>query len=243
MRTLVTGGASYLGSHTATYRVPQDLPLPEHHPQSPVNPYGEAKLFVERVLHWYAESYGLRWIALRYFNAVGADPGCEIGEQHDPEPHLIPRMIQAATGEIPFVEIFGTDDPTSDGTAIRDYLHVTDLAEAHFLVLAYLLDGGKSAALNLGTGTGCSVREVIDGVECRSGCSVPVREVRRRAGDPALRIADPKKAKHLLHWRPSHSTMDETIETAWQWHATQSHVPALVRPTRPTQEARANAAR
>src|SRR5205807_1213402 len=171
-------------STCATYGVPQEVPIPEHHSQSPVNPYGESKLFVERMLNWYAQSYGLRWMALRYFNAVGADPAGEIGEEHDPEPHLIPLAIKAALGEIPFVEIYGSDYPTADGTAIRDYIHVTDLAEAHYLALANILDGGESAALNLGTGKGHSVREVIAAVERTSGCYVPVREAERRAGDP-----------------------------------------------------------
>lgn len=228
-------------STCATYGVPNKVPIPEHHPQSPVNPYGEAKLFVERALTWYGQAYGLRWMALRYFNAAGADPECQIGEKHEPEPHLIPRIIQAATGEIPFVEIFGTDYPTSDGTAIRDYVHVTDLAEAHCLALANLLEGGKSTALNLGTGTGYSVREVIAAVERCSGCPVPVREVQRRSGDPSRLIADPIKAKQLLRWRPIHSAMDEIIETAWQWHEIQSQGPALVGSSRPIQEVRANA--
>jgi UDP-glucose-4-epimerase GalE len=213
-------------STCATYGVPQEVPIPEHHSQSPVNPYGESKLFVERALNWYGHSYGLRWTALRYFNAAGADPEGEIGEQHDPEPHLIPRAIQAALGEIPFVEIYGSDYPTPDGTAIRDYIHVTDLAEAHYLALVNILDGGLSTALNLGTGKGHSVREVIAAVERASGCDVPVREVERRAGDPPFLVADGTKAKELLGWKPRHSSLDEIIQTAWQWHARQSQVPA-----------------
>jgi UDP-glucose-4-epimerase GalE len=212
-------------STCSTYGVPQKLPIPEDHAQLPVNPYGESKLFVERALNWYGHSYGLRWTALRYFNAAGADPEGEIGEQHDPEPHLIPRAIQAALGEIPFVDIYGSDYPTPDGTAIRDYIHVTDLAEAHYLALANLLDGGESTALNLGTGKGHSVREVIAAVERASGCYVPVREAERRAGDPPILVADGTKAKELLRWEPRRSTLDEIIETAWQWHANQSHVP------------------
>lgn len=214
-------------STCATYGVPQEIPIREQHAQRPVNPYGEAKLFVERVLNWYGHCYGLRWTALRYFNAAGSDPGGQLGEQHDPEPHLIPRLIQAATGEIPFVEIFGTDYPTPDGTAIRDYIHVTDLAEAHYLALTSILGGGNCAAFNLGTGTGYSVREVIAAVERKAGCPVPVREAPRRPGDPPCLVADATSAKQLLHWQPSHSSLEEIVETAWQWHATQSRIPVL----------------
>ncbi len=219
-------------STCATYGAPQVVPIPEHHSQFPINPYGESKLFIERMLNWYAQSYGLQWMALRYFNAAGADPEGEIGEEHDPEPHLIPRAIQAAVGEIPFVEIFGSDYPTPDGTAIRDYIHVTDLAGAHYLALANILDGGSSAALNLGTGKGHSVREVIAAVERASGTYVPIREAERRSGDPPCLVADGAKAKQLLGWKPRHSSLDEIIETAWQWHASRSHVAARVRPAR-----------
>ena len=225
-------------SSCATYGIPQVVPIPENHHQSPVNPYGETKLFVERGLNWYAQSYGLRWMALRYFNAAGADPECEIGEEHDPEPHLIPRVIQAAMGKIPCVEIFGTDYSTADGTAIRDYVHVTDLAEAHRLALAGILDGGKSAALNLGTGTGHSVLEVIAAVERIGCCSVPVREAQRRPGDPPELVADAAMAHRSLRWQPRHSALEEIIETAWQWHASQSHIPARLRPARQNRETR-----
>ncbi len=223
-----------LSSTCATYGVPQEVPIPEHHSQSPVNPYGESKLFVERALNWYGQSYGLRWMALRYFNAAGADPEGEIGEEHDPEPHLIPRAILAALGQIPFVEIYGSDYPTPDGTAIRDYIHVTDLAEAHYLALANILGGGESTALNLGTGKGHSVREVIAAVERTSGCRVPVREAKRRAGDPQCLVADGTKARQLLRWEPHHSSLDEIIETAWKWHASRYDVPARARPGRVT---------
>jgi len=217
-------------STCATYGVPQETPIREQHAQAPVNPYGEAKLFVERVLNWYGHCYGLRWAALRYFNAAGSDPEGQLGEQHDPEPHLIPQVIRAATGETPFVEIFGTDYATPDGTAIRDYTHVTDLAAAHYLALTNILNGGKSAAFNLGTGTGYSVREVIAAVERSTGCPVPVREAQRRPGDPPCLVADATCAKQVLHWRPSHSSLDEIVGTAWQWRATRSRVPALVCP-------------
>ena len=217
-------------STCATYGIPQEVPIAEHQLQRPVNPYGEAKLFVERVLDWYGQSYGLKWMALRYFNAAGADPEGEIGEQHDPEPHLIPRVIQAALGDIPVVEVFGTDYPTHDGTAIRDYVHVTDLAEAHCLALAHILDAGESTALNLGTGRGHSVQEIITAVERTSGCPVPVCEVQRRPGDPPCLVADATEAKRLLQWQPSRSAVEEIIETAWRWHRTNSRLAAEVRP-------------
>lgn len=204
-------------STCATYGDPVRLPMDESHPQRPVNPYGESKLFVERVLHWYSGSHALRWFALRYFNAAGADPGAVLGEMHEPEPHLIPRVLRAASGRGEKVTIFGTDYPTSDGTAVRDYIHVTDLACAHLLALRHLEQGGESMACNLGTGRGYSVREVIAEVERRIGLSVPVREEVRRAGDPAALIADPKLANRVLGWRPEYSDLTTIIDTAWRF--------------------------
>lgn len=230
-------------STCATYGVPQEIPIGERHAQRPVNPYGEAKLFVERALNWYGQAYGLRWMALRYFNAAGADLEGEIGEDHDPEPHLIPRVLQAAMGEIPFVEIFGTDYPTPDGSAIRDYIHVTDLAEAHCLALGNILNGGKSRALNLGTGMGYSVREVISAAERAIGCPIPVHESGRRPGDPPCLVADATRARQLLQWQPSHSEIDEIIATAWRWHKTQLEAPAQMRPVQLNQESQADAVR
>ena len=206
-------------STCATYGIPERLPIPEDHPQRPVNPYGESKLFVERVLHWYGEIYGFRWVALRYFNAAGADPEGDLGELHDPETHLIPLVIQAALGQRPYVEIYGTDYPTPDGTAVRDYIHVTDLAEAHVLALRYLLEGGESTALNLGTGQGHSVREVIAAVERVGGREVSVREGPRRPGDPPVLVADATKANAVLGWRPKYGGLDGIVATAWRWHA------------------------
>jgi UDP-glucose-4-epimerase GalE len=224
-------------SSCATYGIPQGIPISESHHQFPVSPYGESKLFAERALHWYAYAYGLRWMALRYFNAAGADPDGEIGEEHDPEPHLIPRVIQAALGQIPCVEIYGTDYPTPDGTAIRDYVHVTDLAEAHCLALSHILGDGNSTFLNLGTGAGHSVREVIGAVERVSGCRISVREAGRRPGDPPELVADPAKAKQLLGWQPQHSTLDAIVQTAWSWHAARTAVSGLVRPAGVIQQA------
>jgi UDP-arabinose 4-epimerase len=204
-------------STCATYGDPEKVPISEDHPQHPVNPYGESKLMVERLLHWYGSIHGLRWTALRYFNAAGADPDGQLGEDHEPETHLIPLAISAAMGRTT-LEIYGTDYDTPDGTAIRDYLHVTDLGEAHVAALNYLRGGGASTAFNLGTGTGHSVREVNAMVERVSGRKVPVREVGRRAGDPPRLVADANKSARLMHWRPSHSSLEEIIQTAWNWH-------------------------
>ena len=209
-------------SSCASYGLPESVPIREDHPQRPVNPYGESKLFVERVLDWYGQAYGLSWMSLRYFNAAAADPEGEIGEQHEPETHLIPLVIQAALGKRPFVEIYGTDYPTPDGTAVRDYIHVTDLAEAHVLALRYLANGGSSLALNLGTGKGHSVREVVQAVERVSERRVPVRETGRRAGDPPALVADASRASQVLGWRPRYPELDSIVEAAWRWHASRT---------------------
>lgn len=206
-------------SSAATYGDPQKIPIPEEHSTRPVNPYGDTKLMMERALEWYGNAYGLGWIALRYFNAAGADPEGELGEGHDPETHLIPLIIQAALGQRPCVEIYGTDYPTPDGTAIRDYIHVTDLAQAHVLALEYLLRGGPSRALNLGTGSGHSVREVIHAVGKISPQPVPVREGPRRAGDPAVLVADASQAGKTLSWTPRNSGLEPIVQSAWNWHA------------------------
>lgn len=206
-------------STCATYGVPETMPIGENHPQRPVNPYGESKLFVERALHWHGAAYGLRSVALRYFNAAGADPEGEIGEDHDPETHLIPLAIAATLGQGRELQIFGNDYPTRDGTAVRDYVHVADLASAHVKALDYLLRGGSSTALNLGTGTGHSVREVISAVERASGRKVPARDAPRRAGDPPQLVAAPGRARHVLGWEPARSSLDTIVATAWRWHA------------------------
>jgi UDP-glucose-4-epimerase GalE len=205
-------------STCATYGVPQSVPISEMEPQTPLNPYGESKLFVERALCWYERAYGLGWVALRYFNAAGADHDGEIGECHEPETHLIPVAVQAALELHPAVHIMGTDYPTPDGTAIRDYIHVEDLASAHIKALAYLDKGGQSTALNLGTAQGYSVREVIEAVERTGGRPVPVRESPRRPGDPPVLVADTRRAQEMLSWRPSYENLDAIVSTAWQWH-------------------------
>lgn len=205
-------------STCATYGLPKQVPITDSHPQSPVNPYGESKLFIERVLRWFDTAHGLRSVALRYFNAAGADPQGEVGEDHTPETHLIPLVIQAALGLRPQVDVYGTDYPTADGTAMRDYIHVRDLAAAHVSALEYLQSDGETIALNLGTGRGYSVREVIAAVERLSGKSVPAREAPRRPGDPPALVADASGAQRLLGWTPQYSTLDQIITTAWNWH-------------------------
>jgi len=203
-------------STCATYGEPQRVPIAEDHPQSPVNPYGETKLAVEKMLHWYGQAYGIRYAALRYFNAAGADPDGEVGETHDPETHLIPLAIEAAVGAGE-LSIFGTDYPTPDGTAIRDYIHVADLADAHLRALAKLRDGATALRLNLGTGHGHSVREVIAAVGRVTGRSVRTREVARRAGDPPALVADARQASAVLGWKPRHGELDTIVEHAVRW--------------------------
>lgn len=216
VRTLV------FSSTCATYGIPAPVsaptPIDEQQPQVPVNPYGESKLFIEKVLRWHDQGWGLRSVALRYFNAAGADPDLETGEDHDPETHLIPLAILAALGAGPALRVFGTDYATPDGTAVRDYIHVTDLAAAHVKALEYLREGGASVALNLGTGTGHSVRAVIDAVARASGRPVPALEAPRRAGDPPALVAAPGRARELLGWAPVHSDLEQIVTTALRWH-------------------------
>jgi UDP-arabinose 4-epimerase len=204
-------------STCAVYGVPEMLPIRETTAKAPLNPYGDTKLAIERALHWYAAAYGTRYMALRYFNAAGADPDGEIGEDHEPETHLIPLVLRAALGRGGPIEIYGSDYPTPDGTAIRDYIHVSDLADAHLRALSHLAAGGDSAALNLGTGSGSSVREVIAAVERISGRKVPQREVAQRPGDPPELVADPALTLAQLGWQPRHSDLDTIIGTALAW--------------------------
>jgi len=205
-------------SSCATYGIPLELPIGEDHPQNPISPYGASKLFVENILGWYEQAYGLRYTNLRYFNAAGADPDGEIGEDHTPETHLIPLVIAAAQGRNSAIEVFGTDYDTADGTAVRDYVHVGDLATAHVKALDRLLDGGKSASVNLGTGRGHSIRDVISAVEAVSRRTVPVVEGRRRPGDPPALIANPQLGQSLLGWSPVKSDLHTIVQTAWEWH-------------------------
>ena len=212
-------------STCATYGIPETNPIRETTPQLPVNPYGETKLAVERALRWYGEAYGLRYAALRYFNAAGADPDGDAGEEHEPETHLIPLTLRAVLGRGAPVRIFGTDYPTPDGTAIRDYVHVQDLAEAHVRAVAYLVAGGVSRAMNLGTGRGYSVREVIAAVEHAAARPVPQRETPRRSGDPPVLVADPSLAAELLGWRANLSDLDTIVRTALAWETRRSSPP------------------
>jgi UDP-glucose-4-epimerase GalE len=202
-------------STCAVYGVPVKVPITEENPRAPVNPYGATKLAFEYALEAYARAYGLKHVAFRYFNAAGADESIEIGEMHDPETHLIPAAFEAIRGKRPALEIFGDDYPTPDGTGIRDYIHVNDLAEAHVLGLEYL-DKNNSTQLNLGTGRGHSVKEVISTIERISGRKVPAKIAPRRAGDPPALVADPGRAEKLLEWKAKRS-LDEIISTAWRW--------------------------
>ena len=211
-------GTIVFSSTCATYGDPVRVPIDETHPQAPVNPYGESKLMIEKMLRWYGESYGLRWMALRYFNAAGADPDGEIGEDHDPETHLIPLVIGAAQGTRPPVKIFGTDYSTSDGTAVRDYIHVTDLADAHLHAIDRLRAGTPSQAINLGTGHGHSVREVVNTVSRVGGRPVPVVESPRRAGDPPELVAASARAREVLGWTPRYSDLETIVRHACAWH-------------------------
>ncbi|MEP7366831.1 MAG: UDP-glucose 4-epimerase GalE [Acidobacteriota bacterium] len=205
-------------STAAVYGTPQQIPIPEAHPKQPVNAYGESKLMVERMLDWYAECHGFAAAKLRYFNAAGADKEARIGEAHGPESHLIPLVLAAAHGKRPSISIYGTDYPTPDGTCVRDYVHVDDLAQAHLLALDRIRATNKSCDYNLGTGLGASVRQVITTVEQVTGLTVPVEESPRRAGDPAELIADPGKAMAELGWRPILSDLPTIIESANRWY-------------------------
>ncbi|MBM4350128.1 MAG: UDP-glucose 4-epimerase GalE [Deltaproteobacteria bacterium] len=205
-------------STCATYGHPEKIPIPEDHPQNPINPYGWTKLLVEQVLKDYDRAYGLKHINLRYFNAAGADPEGDIGELHQPETHLIPLVIEAAMGLRQEIRIFGTDYPTRDGTCIRDYIHVMDLADTHIRALQYLMDKNRSDSFNLGNGNGHSVREVIEAVRKVSQKDFKVVEAGRREGDPPVLISSSKKAIETLKWKPQYEDLETIIETAWQWH-------------------------
>jgi UDP-glucose 4-epimerase len=202
-------------STCAVYGVPAKVPMAEDNPRLPVNPYGSSKLAFEFALESYARAYGLHFVAFRYFNASGADENGQIGEMHDPETHLIPAVFEAIKGKRPALQIFGDDYPTPDGTCVRDYIHVSDLAEAHVLGLD-CIDTGESAALNLGTGQGHSVKEVISTIEKVTGRKVPWRLAQRRPGDPPALIADPSRAEKVLNWKAKRS-LDDIVATAWRW--------------------------
>lgn len=204
-------------SSAAVYGNPHQVPIAEDHPLGPVNPYGEGKVFVERALRWYEQAHGLRYISLRYFNAAGADPEGELGEDHNPETHLIPRVLNVAMGKTPFIEIYGTDYETPDGTCIRDYIHVADLAQAHILALEALLNGSASQVYNLGNQKGFSVKEVVDVARMVASHPIPVRESSRRQGDPPVLVASSERIKKELDWKPRYDDLKTIVETAWGW--------------------------
>ncbi len=205
-------------SSAAVYGEPEETPVGEEHPLKPYNPYGETKVVIERALYYFKQVFGLNSVSLRYFNAAGAALSGGIGEDHDPETHLVPIVLQSVLGQREKVTVFGNDYPTADGTAVRDYIHVDDLAEAHLLALETLLQGRQSQVYNLGNGKGFSVLEVIKAVEKVTGKAVPYEFGPRRSGDPAVLVAGAKKAERDLGWRPKTTALEKIVESAWQWH-------------------------
>ena len=206
-------------STAAVYGEPEYIPIDEDHPKKPTNVYGETKITIERMLDWFDKIYSVKSVRLRYFNAAGADPSGIIGELHDPETHLIPIVLQAALGEREYISIFGDDYDTKDGTCVRDYIHVNDLAKAHILALEYLKSENKSNFFNLGNGNGYSVKEIIDVAKEVTNIDIPVKMASRRAGDPAILIASSEKIKKILGWKPRFYDIKTIISTAWKWHS------------------------
>mgnify|MGYP001073486815 FL=1 len=223
-------GRFVFSSTAAVYGEPAYTPIDEAHPKQPINPYGKTKWMVEQILEDYDRAYGLRSIALRYFNAAGADPEGQLGERHDPETHLIPLVLQAASGRRPHISVFGRDYDTPDGTCIRDYIHVADLADAHWLALDKLMQGAASAAYNLGNGNGFSVQEVIDAAASVTGRPIPVVDAPRRDGDPARLVADSTAARQALNWQPARFDLESIIEDAWKWEC-KVCPPSLIEPS------------
>ena len=205
-------------STCAVYGEPASIPIIEDHPRDPINPYGRSKFVIENALADYSGAYGLKYVSLRYFNAAGADHEGDIGEWHSPETHLIPLVLDVAKGVRQNIEVFGGDYDTDDGTCIRDYIHVSDLAAAHLLAMEYLLEGNKSDVFNLGNANGCSVRQIIRAAERITGKEIKHVIGSKRPGDPARLIGSAEKAKKILNWAPRHDDIDEIIETAWKWH-------------------------
>ena len=207
-------------STAATYGEPENIPILESDRTCPTNPYGETKLAMEKMMKWSANAYQLRYVSLRYFNACGSHKSGKLGEAHNPESHLIPLVLQVPNGKRESVSIYGTDYDTPDGTCIRDYIHVTDLAKAHILAVEYLMKGGESNVFNLGNGVGYSVREVIETARKVTGHPIPAVEIPRRAGDPARLVASGEKAKTVLGWEPKITSLEDIIRSAWVWHST-----------------------
>jgi len=210
-------------STAATYGEPERVPILETDKTEPTNCYGETKLSMEKMFKWVGKAHGLRFVSLRYFNACGAHFSGQIGEAHNPESHLIPLILQVPNGQRDFISIFGDDYDTKDGTCIRDYIHVTDLAQAHILAMDYLMAGGESNIFNLGNGIGFTVKEVIDTARKVTGHPIPAKITPRRTGDPAQLIASSEKAKTVLGWHPEHADLEEIIATAWNWHKNHPH--------------------
>lgn len=205
-------------STAATYGEPKESPITELTPQVPKNPYGESKLIMEKMMRWTHEAYGINFVALRYFNVAGAKADSSIGEDHNPETHLVPIILQVALGQRAELKIFGDDYPTPDGTNIRDYVQVTDLIAAHILALEYLQKGGESTAFNLGSNTGYSVKEMLEAARKVTGKEIPAVIAPRRAGDPSILVASAKKAETILGWKPQYTDVEAIIKTAWDWH-------------------------
>lgn len=210
-------------STAATYGEPERVPILETDKTEPTNCYGETKLSMEKMFKWVGKAHGLRFVSLRYFNACGAHVSGKIGEAHNPESHLIPLILQVPNGQREYISIFGDDYDTKDGTCIRDYIHVTDLAQAHILAMDYLMNGGESNIFNLGNGVGFTVKEVIDTARKVTGHPIPAKITPRRAGDPAQLIASSEKARSVLGWHPEHADLEEIIATAWKWHKHHPH--------------------
>lgn len=205
-------------STAATYGEPEQVPITENMPTSPTNTYGETKLTMEKMMHWAEQAHGIQFVSLRYFNVAGARPSAVIGEDHHPETHLIPIILEVALGKREFISIFGDDYDTPDGTCIRDYIHVEDLIKAHLLALNYLKQGGESTVFNLGSNTGFSVKEIIQAVEKVTKKQIPTKIAERRSGDPATLIASSEKAKQTLDWTPTQTSIEQIIADAWRWH-------------------------
>lgn len=210
-------------STAATYGIPDEVPIPESAPTNPINPYGFSKLMIEQSFSWLEKAYGLKWIALRYFNAAGAALDGSLGEDHIPETHLIPLILKTALGQRESISVFGTDYSTPDGTCLRDYIHVLDLAKAHILALEALETGLGSGVYNVGTGSGYSVKEVIETARVITGRTIPVLETPRRPGDPDKLVAKVEKIQSLLGWTPKHSSLEQIMESAWAWHLKHPH--------------------
>ena len=217
-------GRFIFSSTAAIFGDPQYVPIDESHPKLPINPYGRSKWFVEQLLEDYDRAYGLKSICLRYFNAAGADPDGKLGECHEPETHLIPLILQVASGRRAHINVFGEDYPTPDGTCVRDYIHVTDLCQAHLHALRRLLDGAGSARYNLGNGNGYSVREVIEAARRVTGHAIPVKVGERRAGDPPVLVADARAARTALGWQPRCAELDTIVAHAWAWEQRRAQV-------------------